>query len=168
NDGIIYDHFSISKSVKKKIIERISDNIVTDGNLKQVSDKGDSGAKPIIVKDANGKPTISYVTTNTNSIPSDKQDTKAKPLSQDKPTITYKLSDDASTNTNSKPLSDKVDTTKAKPLSQDKPTITYKLSDDASTNTNSKPLSDKVDTTKAKPLSEGKSSDNTATNTNSK
>jgi len=196
NDGVIDDHFSISKTAKKKIIERISDNIVTDTNVKQVSDKGDTKAKPVIVKDENGKPTISYITTDTNAIPSDKQDTKAKPLSEDKPTITYKQSevntatdtnaklsdkqdtkakplsedkpnDNAATDTNAKPLSDKVDT-KAKALSEDKPTITYKLSDDnTATDTNAKPLSDKVDT-KAKALSEDKPNDNTATNTNAK
>jgi hypothetical protein len=168
NDGVIDDHFSISKTAKKKIIERISDNIVTDTNVKQVSDKGDTKAKPVIVKDENGKPTISYITTSTNAIPSDKQDTKAKPLSEDKPTITYKQSEDnIVTDTNVKQLSDKVDT-KAKPLSEDKPTITYKQSEDnTATDTNAKQLSDKVDT-KAKPLSEGKSNDNTATDTNAK
>jgi calcineurin-like phosphoesterase family protein len=196
NDGVIDDHFSISKTAKKKIIERISDNIVTDTNVKQVSDKGDTKAKPVIVKDENGKPTISYITTDTNAIPSDKQDTKAKPLSEDKPTITYKQSevntatdtnaklsdkqdtkakplsedkpnDNAATDTNAKPLSDKVDT-KAKALSEDKPTITYKQSDDnTATDTNAKPLSDKVDT-KAKALSEDKPNDNTATDTNAK
>jgi len=168
NDGVIDDHFSISKTAKKKIIERISDNIVTDTNVKQVSDKGDTKAKPVIVKDENGKPTISYITTSTNAIPSDKQDTKAKPLSQDKPTITYKQSEDnIVTDTNVKQVSDKGDT-KAKPLSEDKPTITYKQSEDnTATDTNAKQLSDKVDT-KAKPLSEGKSNDNTATDTNAK
>jgi hypothetical protein len=135
NDGGIDDHFSISKAVKKKIIERISDNIVTDGNVKQVSDKGDTKAKPVIVKDENGKPTISYITANTNSIPSNKQDTKAKPLSEDKPTITYKLSEDAPTDTNAKQLSDKVDT-KAKPLSEDK------SNDNTATDTNAKQVSD--------------------------
>ena len=69
NDGVTHDHFSISKTAKKKIIERISDNIVTDTNVKQVSDKEDTKAKPVIVKDENGKPTISYITTSTNAIP---------------------------------------------------------------------------------------------------
>ena len=160
NDGVIDDHFSISKTAKKKIIERISDNIVTDTNVKQVSDKGDTKAKPVIVKDENGKPTISYITTSTNAIPSDKQDTTAKPLSEGKPTITYKQSEvNTATDTNAK-LSDKQDT-KAKPLSEDKP------NDNAATDTNAKPLSDKVDT-KAKALSEDKPNDNTATNTNAK
>jgi len=166
NDGVIDDHFSISKTAKKKIIERISDNIVTDTNVKQVSDKGDTKAKPVIVKDENGKPTISYITTDTNAIPSDKQDTKAKPLSEDKPTITYKQSEvNTATDTNAK-LSDKQDT-KAKPLSEDKPTITYKQSEvNTATDTNAK-LSDKQDT-KAKPLSEDKPNDNAATDTNAK
>src|SRR6476661_6009090 len=167
NDGVIDDHFSISKTAKKKIIERISDNIVTDTNVKQVSDKGDTKAKPVIVKDENGKPTISYITTSTNAIPSDKQDTTAKPLSEGKPTITYKQSGDiAATDTNAK-LSDKQDT-KSKPLSEDKPTLTYKQSGDiAATDKNSKQLSDKQDT-KSKPLSEDKPNDIAATDTNSK
>ena len=172
NDGVIDDHFSISKTAKKKIIERISDNIVTDTNAKSLSYKGDTKAKPVIVKDENGKPTISFTTTDTNAKQlSDKVDTKAKPLSEDKPTITYKQSDNIVTDTNAKQLSDKVDT-KAKPMQEkvqkDKPTITYKLNDNtATTDTNAKPLSDKVDT-KAKPLSEDKPNDNTATDTNAK
>ena len=78
NNGATLDHFSISKTVKKKIIERISDNIVTDTKSKEVSDKVDTKAKPL----------------------SDKVDTKAKPLirqktenRKDKPVITYKLND---------------------------------------------------------------------------
>ena len=50
-------------------------------------------------------------------------------------TITYKLNDNAATDTKAKAVSDKKDT-KAKPLSdkkiqEDKPTITYKLNDNA-------------------------------------
>jgi hypothetical protein len=179
NDGVTDDHFSISKTAKKKIIERISDNIVTDTNAKPLSYKGDTKAKPVIVKDENGKPTISYTATDTNSKQlADKVDTNAKPLSDEKPTITYKLNDNIVTDTNAKPLSDNVDT-KAQSMQEkvqkDKPTITYKLSDgNTATDTNSKQLADKVDT-KAKPLSEDKptityklSDGNTATDTNSK
>jgi predicted phosphodiesterase len=152
NDGATLDHFSISKTVKKKIIERISDNIVTDTKSKEVSDKVDTKAKPLSDKvDTKAKPL------------SDKVDTKAKPLIEKdengKPTITYKLNDDAATDTKAKPLSEEKDT-KAKPLSEqkvqeDKPTITYKLNDDAATDTKAKAVSDKKDT-KAKPLSEQK------------
>ncbi len=141
NDGATLDHFSVSKTVKKKIIERISDNTVTDTKAKPVSDKEDTKAKALSVE----------------------KDTKAKPLIEKdengNPSITYKLNDDAATDTKAKPVSDKEDT-KAKPLSEekvqkDKPTITYKLNDDAATDTKAKPVSDKEDT-KAKPLSEEK------------
>ena len=59
NDGATLDHFSVSKTVKKKIIERISDNTVTDTKAKAVSDKEDTKAKPLseekVQKD---KPTV--------------------------------------------------------------------------------------------------------------
>ena len=51
NDGATLDHFSISKTAKKKIIERISDNIVTDTKVKVVSDEKKSKAKPVIETD---------------------------------------------------------------------------------------------------------------------
>ena len=116
NDGDTIDHFSISKTVKKKIIERISDNIVTDTKAKTVSDKVDTQAKPL----------------------SDKVDTQAKPLIEKdengKPTITYKLDDGAATDTKAKPLSQEK-------VQKDKPAVTYKLDDGAATDTKAKPLS---------------------------
>jgi hypothetical protein len=157
NDGSTMDHFSISKTAKKKIIERISDNMVTDTKAKPLSDKEDTKAKPLSDKeDTKAKPL------------SDKEDTKAKPLSEevqkDKPSITYKLKDDTATDTKAKPLSDKEDT-KAKPLSEevqkDKPPITYKLKDDTATDTKAKPLSDKEEDDK--PAVTAKLSDDLAT-----
>ena len=152
NNGATLDHFSISKTVKKKIIERISDNIVTDTKVKPLSEEKDTNAKAVSEeKDTKAKPL------------SDNEDTKAKPLIEKdengKPTITYKLNDNAATDTKAKAVSDKKDT-KAKPLSEqkvqeDKPTITYKLNDNAATDTKAKAVSDKKDT-KAKPLSEQK------------
>jgi len=144
NNGATLDHFSISKTVKKKIIERISDNIVTDTKAKPLSDKQDTKAKPLsdkqdtkakplIVKDENGKPAITYKLNDGTPT-----DTKSKPLSdkvkEDKPAITYKLNDGTPTDTKSKPLSDKV--------KEDKPAITYKLNDGTPTDTKSKPLSE--------------------------
>ena len=126
NNGAILDHFSISKTVKKKIIERISDNIVTDTKSKEVSDKVDTKAKPL----------------------SDNEDTKAKPLIEKdengKPTITYKLNDNAATDTKAKAVSDKKDT-KAKPLSEqkvqeDKPAVTKEISKDELTDDKPKSL----------------------------
>ena len=184
NNGATLDHFSISKTVKKKIIERISDNIVTDTNAKPLSEEKDTNAKAVSEeKDTKAKPL------------SDNEDTKAKPLIEKdengKPTIIYKPNDDAATDTKAKPLSDNVETkakplsdnvetkakplseekdtkaksliekdTKAKPLSEEKdtkakPTIIYKPNDDAATDTKAKAASDKEDT-KAKPLSEEK------------
>jgi hypothetical protein len=58
NDGATLDHFSISKTVKKKIIELISDNIVTDTETKAVSDEEKSKTKPLSDKEENDKPAI--------------------------------------------------------------------------------------------------------------
>ena len=41
NEGETLDHFSISKTAKKKIIERISDNIRSDTKTEVVSDDKD-------------------------------------------------------------------------------------------------------------------------------
>ncbi len=157
NDGDTIDHFSISKTVKKKIIERISDNIVTDTKAKTVSDKVDTQAKPLsdkvdtqakplsdkvdtqakplIEKDENGKPTITYKLDDGAAT-----DTKAKPLTEqkvqkDKPAVTYKLDDGAATDTKAKPLTEQK-------VQKDKPTITYKLDDGAATDTKAKPLTE--------------------------
>jgi hypothetical protein len=138
NSGATLDHFSISKTVKKKIIERISDNKVTDTKAVPLSDKEDTKAVPLSDKE------------DTKAVPlSDKEDTKAVPLivkdENNNSSITYKLNDDTPTDTKAKPLSDKV--------KEDKPAITYKLNDDTPTDTKSNTLSYKQDT-KAKPLSD--------------
>jgi DNA-directed RNA polymerase specialized sigma54-like protein len=39
NEGSTLDHFSISKTVKKIIVERISDNVITEDKAKPLSDK---------------------------------------------------------------------------------------------------------------------------------
>jgi len=143
NDGATLDHFSISKTIKKKIIERISDNVVTDDKAMPVSDKED---KPAVSKElsddvfADGKPKpLSDVVDNTVT------DGKPKPLSdQDKAAVSNELSDDTVTvdklksllhkeDGKSNPLSDKVILTdgKPKPLSdQDKPAVSKELGDD--------------------------------------
>ena len=156
NNGAILDHFSISKTVKKKIIERISDNIVTDTKSKEVSDKVDTKAKPLSDKvDTTAQPLPDKVDTKAKPL-SDKVDTKAKPLPDKVDTTAQPLPDKV--DTTAQPLPDKVDT-KAKPLIEKdengKPTITYKLNDNAATDTKAKAVSDKKDT-KAKPLSEQK------------
>ncbi|HEX2305998.1 MAG TPA: metallophosphoesterase, partial [Nitrososphaeraceae archaeon] len=183
NEGAILDHFSISKTIKEKIIERISDNIVTDTKAKPLSDKEEED-KPSITYEFSA-----YAATDTDTkakVVSDEEDSKAKPLLPllDKEDIKAKpLSDKEVTKADTKakvvsdeegtkakpllPLLDKEDT-KANPLSdkeeEGKPSITYKLSDDAATDTDTevkvvsdeegtkaKPLLDKEDS-KAKPL----------------
>ena len=156
NNGATLDHFSISKTVMKKIIERISDDTTTDTKAKPISDKKDTKAKPISdKKDTKAKPL------------SDKEDTKAVPLSDKENSKVTVLSDKEDTKAvplsdkeNSKVtvLSDKEDPN-AKPLivkdENNKPAITYKLNDDTATDTKDKPLSDKQDTND-KPLSKVK------------
>ena len=76
-DGSTMDQFSIAKTAKKAVIERISDDTFSDTNIKQVSDE---------------------------------QVTKAKPLAQqevteDKPAITFKLDEGATTDTKAKTTS---------------------------------------------------------------
>src|SRR5207344_980380 len=69
NSGATLDHFSISKTVEKKIIERISDNKVTDTKAVPLSDKEETKAVPLSDKE------------ETKAVPlSDKEETKAVPL----------------------------------------------------------------------------------------
>jgi len=130
NNGATLDHFSISKTVMKKIIERISDDTTTDTKAKPISDKKDTKAKPI----------------------SDKKDTKAKPLSDKEDTKAVPLSDKE--NSKVTVLSDKEDT-KAVPLSDKENSKVTVLSDKE--DTKAVPLSDKEDT-KAVPLSDKENS----------
>jgi hypothetical protein len=99
NDGQILDQFSIEKIAKKKVIERISDTTDTNTGIMQVSDKKSDEAKSL-----------------------------AKPAQDDKSAITFKLDEDAASNTNTRPLA------------QDgKPSITFKLDEEATAaSTNSK------------------------------
>ena len=167
NNGATLDHFSISKTVMKKIIERISDDTTTDTKAKPISDKKDTKAKPISdKKDTKAKPLSDKE--DTKAVPlsdkenskvtvlSDKEDTKAVPLSDKEDTKAVPLSDKE--NSKVTVLSDKEDPN-AKPLivkdENNKPAITYKLNDDTATDTKDKPLSDKQDTND-KPLSKVK------------
>ena len=148
NEGETLDHFSISKTAKKKIIERISDNIVTDSNVKVVSDEKKSKAKPVIETDQNGKPTITFkdenaVTDKTKTMTDEK-------VQEDKPAVTFKdenaVTDKTKTMTdekvqedkpavtfkdeNSAALADKTEPKTDEKVQEDKPTITTKLSND--------------------------------------
>jgi hypothetical protein len=103
NDGSTIDHFSLSKTAKKKVIERISEDTFSDTNIRTVSDEKTTTAIPLAGQEAqDGKPSITFKfdeEANTGV-------TNAKPLAQDgKPSITFKLDEEANTatsNTNAK------------------------------------------------------------------
>ncbi len=152
NEGSTLDHFSISKTVKKIIVERISDNVITEDKAKPLSDKED---KPAVTTELSD-----------DAVTED----KAKPLSdkEDKPALSKEADGDIVTvdklksllhkeDGKSNELSDKAIVTDDKqitildegeiPLSdkEDKPAATTEPSDDAVTDDKAKPLSDKED-----------------------
>ena len=133
NDGSTMDHFTVSKTVKKKIIEQISDNAnntVTIDKLKSLLHKEDAKSIPL----------------------SDKADTK---VTQDKSKPISDIKDTKVTQDKSKPLLDKADA-----VTQDKSKPISDIEDTKGTDANAKPLADKADTKiteyKAKPLANEK------------
>jgi hypothetical protein len=125
-DGSTMDHFSLSKTAKKKVIERISDDTFSDTNIRAVSDTETTNAKPLAGQEAqDGKPSITFKLDEEATA----ANTKAKQLAQDgKPSITFKLDEEAAANTNTK-------------LAQDnKPSITFELDEAASSNSKVNPL----------------------------
>jgi hypothetical protein len=153
NEGSTLDHFSISKTVKKIIVEQISDNVITDDKAKPLSDKED---KPAVTTELSDDAAVT--------------DDKAKPLSdkEDKPALSKEADGDIVTvdklksllhkeDGKSNELSDKAIVTDDNqitildegevPLSdkEDKPAATTEPSDDAVTDDKAKPLSDKED-----------------------
>jgi hypothetical protein len=154
NEGETLDHFSISKTTKKKIIERISDNIPSDTKTETVSYKDEAKAKPVIEKDQNGKPAITFKLDEGAAAVSDKTEPKTdevvvkdktKPktdelkVQEDKPAITFKLDEGAAAvSDKTEPKTDEVvvkDKTKPKTdelkVQEDKPAMTTKLSNDS-------------------------------------
>jgi hypothetical protein len=162
NDGATMDHFSIDKTAKKKVIERISDDTFTDTNIITVSDKETTKAKPLVepVQVQEDKPAVTF------KLDEDAKaaNTKAKPLveqakvQEDKPSITFKLDEDAkAANTKAKPL-------EGQEVHDARPSITFKLDEDAkAANTNAKPLAEQAEVHDAKPAITTKLDDNSPT-----
>ena len=152
NEGETLDHFSISKTAKKKIIERISDNIPSDTKTEVVSYKDEAKAKPVIEKDQNGKPAITFKLDEGAAAVSDKTEPKTdevvvkdktKPktdelkVQKDKPAITFKLDEGAAA------ISDKTEPkTDELKVQEDKSVMTTKLSNDSPKMDKSMPISD--------------------------
>jgi hypothetical protein len=146
DDGSTMDHFSISKPAKKAVIERISDDIFSNTNVKQVSDKTTTEAIPLATQVQENKPSITF-----------KLDEKATPaiqaqpladqekVQEAKPSITFKLDEKATTGTKAKPLADQ------EKVQEAKPSITFKLDEKATTGTKAKPLADQEKVQEAKP-----------------
>jgi hypothetical protein len=125
-DGSTMDHFSLSKTAKKKVIERISDDTFSDTNIRAVSDTETTNAKPLTGQEAqDGKPSITFKLDEEATA----ANTKTKQLAQDnKPSITFKLDEEAAANTNAK-------------LAQDnRPSITFELDEAASSKSRVNPL----------------------------
>ena len=154
NEGETLDHFSISKTAKKKIIERISDNIPSDTKTEAVSYKDEAKAKPVIEKDQNGKPAITFKLDEGAAAVSDKTEPKTDEvvvkdktepktdelkIQEDKPAITFKLDEGAAAvSDKTEPKTDEVvvkDKTEPKTdelkVQEDKPAITFKLDEGA-------------------------------------
>ena len=140
NDGSTLDHFSMSKTAKKKIIERISDNIVTDSNVKVVSDEKKSKAKPVIETDQNGKPTITFkdenaVTDKTKTMTDEK-------VQEDKPAVTFK---------DENAVTDKTKTMTDEKVQEDKPAVTFKDENTAALADKTEPKTDEPKVQEDKP-----------------
>ncbi len=148
-DGSTMDQFSIAKTAKKAVIERISDDTFSDTNIKQVSDNKVTKAKPLAQQEVTeDKPAITFKLDEEEAT----TDTKAKPLAdqakvqEDKPAITFKLDEGATTDTKAKPLADQAK------VQEDKPAITFKLDEEeATTDTKAKPLADQAKVQEDKP-----------------
>ena len=98
-DGSTMDHFSLSKTAKKKVIERISDDTFSGTNIRAVSDKRTTNAIPLAGQEAqDAKPSITFKLdeeeTETNN--------NAKLAHDAKPSITFKLDEEAASSSNSK------------------------------------------------------------------
>jgi Calcineurin-like phosphoesterase len=164
-DGSTMDDFSITKTAKKAVIERISDDTFSDTNIKQVSDKETTEAKPLAeqAKVQEDKPSITFKLDEGATT-----DTKAKPLAEqakvqeDKPSITFKLDEGATTDTKAKPLAEQAK------VQEDKPSITFKLDEGATTDTKAKPLAEQAKVQEDKPSITSKLDEGATTDTKAK
>ena len=123
NEGETLDHFSISKTAKKKIIERISDNIPSDTKTEAISYKDEAKAKPVIEKDQNGKPAITFKLDEGAAAVSDKTEPKTdEVVVKDK---TEPKTDEVVVSDKTEPKTDELK------VQEDKPAITFKLDEGA-------------------------------------
>ena len=133
NDESTMDQFSIEKTTKKKVIERISDDTFSDTNIRTVSDKETTNAMPLAeVEDHDGKPSITFKLDEDATA----DNTDAKPLAQDgKPSITFKLDEEAVSSSNSR-----VNPLAGQDAQEVKPAMTTKVDDSTPADADDKPM----------------------------
>ena len=122
-DGSTMDHFSLSKTAKKKVIERISDDTFSGTNIRAVSDSGTANAIPMAGQEAqDAKPSITFKLDDATAA-----NTNAKLAQDAKPSITFKLDEEAASSSNSRvnPLAGQ----EAQEVQEVKPAVTTKLDD---------------------------------------
>jgi hypothetical protein len=120
-DGSTMDQFTIEKTTKKKVIERISDDAFSDTNIRTVSGEETATAMPLAeVEDHDGKPSITFKLDEETTAAND----NAKLAQDGKPSITFKLDEVAASSTNSK-----ADPLAGQEVQEVKPAVTTKLDD---------------------------------------
>jgi len=98
-DGSTMDHFSLSKTAKKKVIERISDDTFSGTNIRAVSDEKTANAIPLAGQEAqDSKPSITFKLDEDATA----ANTNAKLAQDSKPSITFKLDEEAASSSNSR------------------------------------------------------------------
>ena len=155
-DGSTMDHFSLSKTAKKKVIERISDDTFSDTNIRAVSDTENTKTKPLDGEEAqDGKPSITFKLDEEATA----ANTNAKLAQDGKPSITFKLDEEATAST-----SPKVNPLEGQEVQEVKPAKTTKLDDSPSTDDKQMLLSEEqVKQEQTKPAKTTKLDDSTST-----
>ena len=123
-DGSTMDHFSLSKTAKKKVIERISDDTFSGTNIRAVSDEETANAIPLAGQEAqDSKPSITFKLDEDATA----ANTNAKLAQDSKPSITFKLDEEAASSSNSRvnPLAGQ----EAQEVQEVKPAMTTKVDD---------------------------------------
>ncbi len=121
NDGSTMDHFSLSKTAKKKVIERISDDTFSGTNIRAVSDKEIANAMPLAEQEAqDSKPSITFKLDEDATA----ANTNAKLAQDSKPSITFKLDEESASSSNSR-----VNPLAGQEVQEVKPAVTTKIND---------------------------------------
>lgn len=144
-DGSTMDHFSLSKTAKKKVIERISDDTFSGTNIRAVSDSGATNAIPMAEQEAqDAKPSITFKldeVSSSNSRVNPLAGQEVHEVQEVKPAVTTKLDDNPRAEADNKPMLLSEEKVKQE---QAKPAVTTKLDD--SPPSDDKPVSSSEET----------------------